>query len=65
MKDIFDILTDVENLSVQYEQIANILHVYEDEVDEYIEFLESDGECTICKYIAASMIPSGHCWRFP
>lgn len=53
MKDTFDILTDVERLTVKYEQVSNLLHVYEDKINEYVEFLESDGECTICKYIAA------------
>lgn len=53
MRDTFDILADVEHLIVQYEQVGNILHVYEDKVNEYVEFMESDGECSICKYIAA------------
>lgn len=53
MRDTFDTLSDVEHLIVQYEQVGNILHVYEDKVNEYVEFLESDGECSICKYIAA------------
>lgn len=53
MKDTFDILSAVEPLIVQYEQVSNILLVYEDKVNEYMEFLEHEGECSICRYIAA------------
>jgi hypothetical protein len=53
MKDAFDVLSDVEHLIIQYEKVSNILHIYEEKVNEYVEFLESDGECSICKYIAA------------
>ena len=53
MSDMFQICGNLETVHVEYNRIKNLVHIYEEQVTELMELLETEGTGAVAKYTVA------------
>lgn len=53
MNNLFQICGKLETVHVEYNRIKNLVHIYEEQVTELMELLETEGTGAVAKYTVA------------